>query len=308
MAKIYIIIVTYNGESWIRKCLQSLQNSTIPVHVIVIDNCSSDNTSEIIRKEYKDIEFILSDSNLGFGKANNIGIRLAVENNADYVFLLNQDAWIEPDTLKILVNAHQESSGIGIISPIHLNGKGDALDANFLSYMNADATPEILSDAFLSRLQPLYETRFVNAAAWLISRECFLKVGGFDPVFNHYGEDEDYIKRVYFHNFKVAINTECYAFHDRKKKEILGKHHPDEINLVRYIVINLMLLKNLHKPFFLNIFSLFRLNFIKGVNFLFDFKFIELRILLQALVSVLKKLNTARQNHYLSKNTTAPFI
>ena len=105
-AKVYVIIVWYNGAKWVTRNIQSLLNSNIPVQIICIDNCSTDQT-ETLLKQFPRITYIKAPSNLGFGKANNIGIDLALKQQADYVFLLNQDTWIYPETIENLVNAVQ---------------------------------------------------------------------------------------------------------------------------------------------------------------------------------------------------------
>lgn len=70
-----LIIVTYNGSKWIRQCLNSVYSSSIVPHCIVVDNNSSDDTVEIIRKHYSEVELVQTKSNLGFGGANNIGFQ-----------------------------------------------------------------------------------------------------------------------------------------------------------------------------------------------------------------------------------------
>jgi GT2 family glycosyltransferase len=103
IAKIFVIIVTYKGHLWYERCFKSLRDSELPVQIIVIDNASNDGTVEYIRAHFPDIHLIESKENLGFGRANNLGMRYALDNGADYVFLLNQDAWIEPNTIGELV-------------------------------------------------------------------------------------------------------------------------------------------------------------------------------------------------------------
>jgi len=102
--KIYSIVITYNGEQWVDKCFKSLVNSNIVNHhMLAIDNGSTDNTLQLIRQNYPTVEIIETGQNLGFGKANNIGMRKAIGANADYVFLLNQDAWVQENTISQLV-------------------------------------------------------------------------------------------------------------------------------------------------------------------------------------------------------------
>lgn len=68
-----LIIVTYNGSKWIRQCLNSVYSYSIVSHCIVVDNNSSDNTVDIIKQHYHDVELVQLKSNFGFGGANNIG-------------------------------------------------------------------------------------------------------------------------------------------------------------------------------------------------------------------------------------------
>ena len=100
--KILTIIVSYNFEKWIERCLGSLKASSHPTDIIVIDNCSNDRTVEIIKAQYTYVRLIENHANLGFGKANNIGMQLALQEGYDAVFLLNQDAWIGSDMLATL--------------------------------------------------------------------------------------------------------------------------------------------------------------------------------------------------------------
>ena len=216
----FVIIVTYNGAKWIEKCLTSIINSSIQLDIIIIDNLSTDNTIDIIKENFSDVILIKSEANLGFAKANNIGIKYAMEQGADYVFLLNQDAWIEKDTIEKLLRIFEKYIDAGIVSPVHLNGSETALDHGFLDYLERHNTPCFVSDLFLNRLKECYDTKAVNAAAWLISRKCIEKVGGFDTsIFYHYGEDDNYSQRVIFHGFKIYIATTTTICHDRKDRK-----------------------------------------------------------------------------------------
>ena len=70
--------------------------------------------------------------NLGFGRANNVGIKYARENGCDYVFLLNQDAWVEPDMMEKLISAAENYADIGVYSPIHLSADGERINMRLL--------------------------------------------------------------------------------------------------------------------------------------------------------------------------------
>jgi N-acetylglucosaminyl-diphospho-decaprenol L-rhamnosyltransferase len=97
--KICVIVITYNGAKWVEGCFGSLMQSSVPLNIIAVDNASSDNTVALIKNKFAGVALIESGTNLGFGKANNIGLKRAAEDNADFIFLLNQDAFVKPDTI-----------------------------------------------------------------------------------------------------------------------------------------------------------------------------------------------------------------
>ncbi len=221
MKNIYAIVVTFNGIDWIEKCLNSLINSTLVSKIIIIDNGSTDSTITIIKQNFKTVTLIESKINLGFGQANNIGLKLALENHCDYAFLLNQDAWLQnKHTLLNLVTAFEINPNLGILSPLHLNGQGTALDLYFADYLQQSDIGNTTAAQILTQKQPnlIINTTFVNAAAWLISAACFKKIGGFDPVFFHYGEDRNYTHRTLYYGFKIGICPQAIILHDREQR------------------------------------------------------------------------------------------
>lgn len=212
--KVACVIVTYNGQPWLAQCVGSILGSSLPTQAIVVDNASTDNSREVVRS-FPGVELIELDQNVGFGAANNFGIRRALSMGVDYVLLLNQDAWVAEDAIEKLVNVAQSIPEIGILSPLHWNGDGTALDPGFSEYLseaeqkNAYTSTENKAEASV-RYVP-----FVNAAIWLIPRNCLEKVGGFDPLFFMYAEDNDYCERVKWHNLRIGITDRATGYHVR---------------------------------------------------------------------------------------------
>jgi GT2 family glycosyltransferase len=228
-SNIYVVIVTYNGSQWVTPCFSSLRQSTVPLHTIVIDNGSTDDTLARIESGYPEVTVIRTGKNLGFGKANNVGMELAYQRGADYVFLLNQDAWIDPDAVEKIVAAHARHPEYGIISPMHLNGAGDGLDYNFSGYIAPNKCHDLYSDIYLGRTKDIYDVGFVNAAAWMLTRECLEKVGGFSPAFFHYGEDSNYTERLRFHRLKLGVLPTSRIYHDREQRKVNKYFDHDEV-------------------------------------------------------------------------------
>lgn len=206
---------------WIERTLISIRNLNEKYETIVIDNNSKDDTLQFIENTFPEVILLKEKENHGFGKANNIGINKAINDGADNVFLLNQDAYLEPDTIEKLVKVLDMNQRIGVASPIHLNGKGSSLDKLFSFYVAPKLvnTPCLfMSDLYVNTIKPYYEINFVNAAAWLIRKECIEKVGLFDSLFYHYGEDVNYCQRVKYHHLSLAIVPESKIYHDREDR------------------------------------------------------------------------------------------
>ena len=209
MAKVLVVIVTYNALKWIRKCLRSVEKSTLQADVLVIDNGSTDGTLPLIRTDFPHTRIIETGENLGFGAANNRGLRIAHDECYDFAYLLNQDAWLEKDTLEKLVAAHKPDWGV--LSPMQLDAHGRRdrrFDKKCGKYVDA-----ALGGYHNDRL--VVEVPFVMAAHWLVSREAIATVGGFSPAFRQYGEDDNWLHRMHWHKMLCGVVPAAKAVHDR---------------------------------------------------------------------------------------------
>ncbi len=121
--KLSIIIVNWNVKEDLVNCLQSIQKNPAsePFEIIVVDNASTDDTVEAVRMNFPDVIVIANDKNRGFAAANNQGIKRAV---GKYIFLLNPDTIVHPDSLDILVKFMDENSDVGACGPQLLNKDG----------------------------------------------------------------------------------------------------------------------------------------------------------------------------------------
>ena len=205
--KLFVIVVTYKGQRWYERCFTSLRESKLFVQTIVVDNASNDGTVEYIKEHFPEIHLIESKENLGFGRANNIAMRHALDNGCDYVFLLNQDAWVEPDTLQQLVDIAERHPDYGIVGPVQVNAERTKVLSGVMRFLvNPDnVNLDLFSDLMIGSVDEIYPVAEINAAAWLLPRKTIETVGGFDPIFLHYGEDWNYLSRVLYHKMKVGL-------------------------------------------------------------------------------------------------------
>lgn len=207
--KVLIIIVTYNGERWIQRCLDSAAQTSIEHDIMIIDNASEDRTLQLVGQSPEKPIIIRSDKNLGFGAANNIGLKYAIDNAYDYVYLLNQDAYIEKDTIERLVGIHSWNPSFGVLSPVQTDAEGVA-DVQFANKTGIRTT---------TNLDIPVKVDFVMAAHWLIPVSVLKEVGGFSPTFHHYGEDDNWLDRLHFHGYLCGVVTSVAAIHDRARRE-----------------------------------------------------------------------------------------
>lgn len=224
MNRVLVIVVTYNALRWADQCFGRLRESEEPVDLFVVDNGSTDGTQDYLRSHCPEAVFVQNPSNTGFGQANNIGLRYALEKGYEYVYLLNQDAWIFPDTLGELIAAHQKHPENGILSPMQFQADLRELDVQFYKRLDISsildsrlepAEPDMESFRSLMFQTNITEVPYIMAAHWLISRDCLRKTGLFSPIFPHWGEDENYCDRAIYHGFKVGCVFSAKAVHDR---------------------------------------------------------------------------------------------
>lgn len=222
--KILVIIVTYNAMQWAERCFGCLRSSSVVPDVFVVDNGSTDGTQEYLKDNFSELIFLQSKENLGFGKANNLGLQYAMDNEYDYVYLLNQDAWIFHDTIEKLIGVSKKHPEYGILSPFQMEANQEHLDSNFKKKAcRWESSPELLDDLYFHKNRDVIPVRHVMAAHWLITRDCILKVGGFSPTFPHYGEDNNFEHRAEYKGFKIGIVPDSQAVHDREKRVVSKK-------------------------------------------------------------------------------------
>lgn len=210
------VVVTYNGAPWIEQCLKSLQGQERLREVIVVDNASTDNTTELIRQHFPQVVLLPLVRNMGFGSGNNVGISYALQRGASHIYLLNQDAWAPPGSVKSLADFLDLETDFGVVSALHCSPDEATVDQKTLTcYLSLHAR-NYLADTITGRVKTHYRIHGVNAAAWMISAPTLERVGGFDPLFFMYGEDDDWLDRLAHHGIGFALLPHVKVVHLRQ--------------------------------------------------------------------------------------------
>ena len=217
MSRLLVVIVTYNGMRWLERCLDSVCSSSVKADIFVCDNGSDDGSADFIESHYPEVFLVRSGENAGFARANDQGMLHAVGRGYEYVYLLNQDAWVLPDTFERLLRAFGTGNW-GIISPMQMRPDLMVPDRRFRRHYHGPME-------CVDEVQPV---RFVMAAHWMVSVDFIRQVGLFSPAFRHYGEDNNYCDRARYHGFGIGVLPSAVAVHDRQERK---KTKPQRIYL-----------------------------------------------------------------------------
>lgn len=225
-SKLFIIIVTWNGEKFIYDCLKSVYSQNeLDFGVIVVDNGSTDRTKEIIKESFNNVILIESEKNLGFAAGNNVGIRKALSLGAEYVSLLNQDTEVSSDFARNCVNHLEMNDKTGLVSPIILFPKSDRIwFAGSRIFRGRDILnhPTTKIGEHLNKKMILTESDKNNVADWLpacalfVRRDVFNKIGLIDEKFFMYGEDVDFSLRAHKAGYKIELVSNTTIVHKEK--------------------------------------------------------------------------------------------
>ncbi len=226
MIDISIIIVSWNARHFLSKCLQSLVHEAIGLRpeIIVVDNASTDGSPEMVRKEFPEIKVICTGANLGFAKANNIGIR---ESSGRYLCLVNSDVEVLRGCIGSMISYMEQHPEIGLLGPKVLNpdltlqSSVRGFPTLWNSFCRALALDKVFpkSRLFGGYLLGYYsgnricDVDALSGAFMLVKREAVDAVGLIDEDFFMYSEDIDWCMRFHKAGWKVVYFTEAKVIH-----------------------------------------------------------------------------------------------
>ena len=222
-----IIIVNYNVKYFLDHCLCSVQKAikSIDAEVLVIDNNSPDNSVEYLEPLFNNVTFIKRSENLGFGKANNLGLEMA---KGRYVLFLNPDTLIQEDTLHKCIAAFEQDEKIGAIGVRMIDGSGKFLKESKRSFPSpATSLFKLFGLAALFPKSPVFskyhlghlsehknhEVDVLSGAFMMVRKAVLDKTGGFDKDFFMYGEDIDLSYRIQEAGYKNLYLADTSIIH-----------------------------------------------------------------------------------------------
>jgi len=214
---VYIIILNWNGKEDTVACLRSIEKLEYPnFSVILVDNASSDGTAEYVKGKFPEVNIIANSENLRFAGGNNVGIKYAMEHNADQVLLLNNDTEVATNFLPELVHAIENDKSIGIAGPkiyyyddknvIWFAGGKVEFWKGWISHIG-------IREPDHGQYDFAREVDYITGCCMLVRREVIEKIGKLDESFFIYGEDADWCLRASKAGYKLVYVPSSIIWH-----------------------------------------------------------------------------------------------
>ncbi|MGN0366686.1 MAG: glycosyltransferase family 2 protein [Suilimivivens sp.] len=238
MKLVTVIIPTYNRANMVCECIDSILKSTYSnLEVIVVDNCSTDRTLELLKERYTgeaQVRVLELKENLMAAGGRNEGIKKA---QGDYLLFVDNDNIVSSDMIELLVKEMERDENVGLVGPLSINKYfGDTIwlasgDYHFFSSrpktLYAGKKPEDIT------LEKKYSTCY-SPNIMMVSKEVIEKVGGFDRSYFAMYEEADFGYRIKNAGYKEYIVTEARTYHmnyvgegEQAKLRLLGIGFPE---------------------------------------------------------------------------------
>ena len=215
--KVFIIILNWNGLEDTLECLESVTALNYQNYkVIVVDNGSVENPHKVIADKYPDVKLVLNEENLGYTGGNNSGIRYALQQGAEYVWLLNNDTAVESDALTNLVTEVEKHPSTGIAGskiyyfdfPTKIWFAGSHID-----WCKASTPHHGMGKTDLGQYDSVKEVERVTGCSMLVKKAVCDKIGLLDENFFLYAEEVDWCVRAGKAGFKCIFVPSSVIYH-----------------------------------------------------------------------------------------------
>lgn len=235
MRSITIVILNFNGEKDTLECLKSIQNletDGFEFLTVVVDNASKKEFSPPVGgSEFRtgELKIIQNKENLGFSGGNNVGIRYALQNNADYILILNNDTVVDKNLVLELVKVAQSDESIGIVVPKIYFAKGYEFHKDrykesekgkviwyaggVMDWRNVIGVHRGVDEVDHGQYEKVQETDFASGCCMLVKREVFQRVGLFDEKYFLYYEDNDLSQKVKREGYRIVYSPKAVLWH-----------------------------------------------------------------------------------------------
>lgn len=244
--KICAVILNTNRREDTLACLQSLENNQYPnLHIIVLDNASTDGSYEAIQTAYPQVQQVSLTENKGYAGNNNVGIALAMEAQADWIFVLNEDIILAPDAFSQLMAVVQDLPQVGIIGPLvyHYDEPTIIQSAGGILSERWDSSHRGLNESDHGQYNQPQEVQWISGCAIGVRRSAVEQAGMIDERFFYYWEETEWCLRIRSFGWQAFVIPQAKIWH----KGVQRDYQPNP-NVTYYSTRNRLLLYSKHHP------------------------------------------------------------
>lgn len=216
--RVFVVVLNWNGKQFLKRCLNSLLESSYRAQIIVVDNGSSDGSIEFIEKYFPKITLLKNKKNLGWTGGNNVGVRYAIKKNADAILILNNDTHVAKNAIQLLVNKLFSDKKIGIVGPkIYFDKQGDkkiiSFAGGFFTKNRYFGMHRGSNEVDKGQYSSDESSEFITGAAIMIKRDVFKKIGLFDDDYFIYYDEADFCMRARQEGYIIEFVSQAHVFH-----------------------------------------------------------------------------------------------
>lgn len=236
-----VVVLNWNGYFDTARCLKTLLQTEYGASLpVVVDNASVDGSFERLREEFPSVEFIRAERNLGYAGGNNLGIRWALERGARYVYVINNDTEVPPDSIGKLVATIESDPRIGQVGPLVQDATCDRIGAVGGSIYWPTVEPRQIGhlEEDHGQYAAVIDVDFVPGTAVLARSDAIAQVGVLPEHYFIYFEDVDWSLRFQQAGWRTVADPRAAIVH--YESATMGQHSP--IKLYYYVRNNLLFL------------------------------------------------------------------
>lgn len=215
--RVFIVILNWNGKNDTLECLESVYRLNYQnITVLIVDNGSTDDSCSAIADRYPSTTILKNDRNLGYAEGNNLGMKYAEEHGAYYVWLLNNDAIVEENTLSTMIEYCEENSNIGLSSPIiyyYDNPEEIQFCGSYVDWRRRSIIIPKSKDRIVDEIYQNGDGTCLWGTALLVKSDLIRRIGYLDEKLFAYWEDTDYSIRSIKAGYRNAVVADATIFH-----------------------------------------------------------------------------------------------
>ncbi len=209
---VYVIVLNYCSFEDTLECVKKIRNIDYPnFRLLVIDNNSPDGSGKKLAEVLSGHELVRSKVNTGYAGGNNLGMKLAISQKAEFVLIVNPDVRLPSDCLFHYISVFEKKSTLGALNPVQLEPNQNGLDNRFKKVVMKNV-PFKKEDLFGPEF---FFTETLFGAAIIFSVNVLNSVGLFDPLYFAYGEESDLCRRIKYHGYDLGVTFLSPVIHHR---------------------------------------------------------------------------------------------